>query len=259
MALRPSQRRLALRIGIGLLVALAAAVGAFLWWALTPLGPAPEALAALESTAEVTVEVAEDRITFTPADQEARAGVILYPGGRVDFRSYATLAREIASLGYVVIVPEMPLSLAVLDVDAAAGIIGDNPDVLVWGIGGHSLGGAMAASYAEANPDAVGALFLLAAYPASSTDLSDNALEVVSLYGTRDGVLSESGMEASVELLPGSTTFTPIEGGNHAQFGSYGKQPGDNDASISSEEQQIQAAEAVALLMRPLRIKTLTP
>lgn len=259
MAFRPWRRRLAIRIGVGVLVALAFATGAFLWWASTPLGPSAEALDALEPTDEVAVEIAEDWIAFTPTDAVSRAGVIIYPGGRVDYRSYAPLARSVAELGYVVVVPEMPLSLAVLDPDAADRVIAAYPDVLLWGVGGHSLGGAMAASYAESNPGAVGALFLLAAYPASGTDLSDNDIAVASLFGTKDGVLSESSMEESVELLPESTTFEPIEGGNHAQFGWYGPQPGDNDALISAEEQQARAAEAIALLMRPLRIRTLTP
>jgi hypothetical protein len=36
-----------------------------------------------------------------------------------------------------------------------------------------------------------------------------------------------------------------IEGGNHAQFGNYGKQKGDPDATISREEQQDKAVEAI--------------
>lgn len=259
MTLRPSHRRLAVRVGSGILVALALATGAFFWWASTPLGPSPEAIEALESTDVVAVDIGADWIAFAPAGESSHAGVILYPGGRVDYRSYAPVAREVAALGYVVVVPRMPLSLAVLDPDAATPVIEAHPDVLVWGIGGHSLGGAMAASYAEDNPDRVSALFLLAAYPASGTDLSDNEITAVSLFGTRDGVLSEGGMERSIELLPESTAFEQIDGGNHAQFGSYGKQPGDNDALISAQEQQAWTAEQIALLMRPLRIKTLGP
>ena len=36
-----------------------------------------------------------------------------------------------------------------------------------------------------------------------------------------------------------------IEGGNHAQFGNYGKQKGDPDATISAEEQQTIAVNAI--------------
>jgi len=48
-----------------------------------------------------------------------------------------------------------------------------------------------------------------------------------------------------------------IEGGNHAQFGSYGPQPGDNEATISAQEQLDQTVEAIALLMRPIRLPLL--
>ena len=36
-----------------------------------------------------------------------------------------------------------------------------------------------------------------------------------------------------------------IDGGNHAQFGHYGKQKGDPDATISREEQQRIAVDAI--------------
>ena len=36
-----------------------------------------------------------------------------------------------------------------------------------------------------------------------------------------------------------------ILGGNYAQFGSYGKQSGDNDASISAENQWNETVEAI--------------
>jgi hypothetical protein len=42
--------------------------------------------------------------------------------------------------------------------------------------------------------------------------------------------------ETSVNL-PADTEFYIIEGGNHAQFGDYGFQKGDNIADISLEEQ----------------------
>jgi len=259
MALLSARKKLAARVAGGLAAALALAAGAFVWWASTPLGPAPEALDALRSDATVSVRSADGLMSFSPAEEPAYTGVVLYPGGRVDYRSYAPLAREIASRGYVVVVPEVPLNLAVFEPDAADRAMRAHPDVSLWAVGGHSLGGAMAAQYAEENPDRVVALVLLAAYPAGNTDLSDNDIAAVSLFGTKDGVLSEDGMERSVDLLPEDTDFHRIEGGNHAQFGSYGHQPGDNDAQLSAEDQQREAAEAIALLMRGFRLRTLTP
>ena len=57
-----------------------------------------------------------------------------------------------------------------------------------WYIGGHSLGGAMAASYAADHADELDGLLLLAAY--STKDLSDSDLAVVSLVGSEDGVIN---------------------------------------------------------------------
>ena len=45
--------------------------------------------------------------------------------------------------------------------------------------------------------------------------------------------------------LPADCEHHVIAGGNHAQFGSYGKQNGDGNASVSAEDQQRQTAELV--------------
>ena len=118
----------------------------------------------------------------------------------------------------------------------------------------------MAASYAESRAEEVACLILLAAYPPGSADLSDNeGLSAISVYGTLDGIMSEENATEAVELLPASTTYTALEGGNHAQFGDYGPQSGDNPAAMDGEKQRYLTAEAIALELRPLRIKTLTP
>ena len=41
-----------------------------------------------------------------------------------------------------------------------------------------------------------------------------------------------------------------IEGGNHCQFGSYGFQKGDNEASISHEEQMYKTVETVVSFIK---------
>ncbi len=132
--------------------------------------PMPEALAALESDELVTVET-EPWLIFTPTESTPTTGFIFYPGGKVDYRSYAPQARAIAEAGYLVIIPEMPLNLAVFNANAANDIITAYPDIENWAIGGHSLGGAMAAKYVYDNPDTMNGLVLWASYPAGSNDL----------------------------------------------------------------------------------------
>jgi len=196
----------------------------------------PEAVMALESDQTVLVSSGE-WIVFSPQASSSQMGIIIYPGGHVDPRAYAPLARELASGGNLVVIPKMPLNLAVFDIDVADEIIQANPDIEIWVIGGHSLGGAMAAEYVSANPSSVAGLFLWASYSAKNTDLSGfTNLEVLSIYGTEDGEVE--GIRASRERLPRNTLWVEIDGANHAQFGWYGEQRGDGVATISRKEQQ---------------------
>ncbi len=49
--------------------------------------------------------------------------------------------------------------------------------------------------------------------------------------------------------MPAGYAELCIEGGNHAGFGNYGKQKGDGEAKISSEEQQKQTLEAITQMI----------
>ena len=219
-------------------------IGGFVIWAVTPLGPMPEALAALESDEQVQVEQGKWYI-FRPVNQTPETGIIIYPGGRVDPRSYAPTAHDLAKEGYLTVIVPMPLNLAVFNPDAAREVIAAYPEITTWAVGGHSLGGAMAASFTRKNPGLLDGLFLWAAYPADSDDLSGQEIKVVSIYGTLDGLMTSGEVEASRALLPADTSWAPIEGGNHAQFGWYGDQPGDNPATINREAQQAQTIDAM--------------
>jgi hypothetical protein len=222
----------------------------FIAWGLIPLGPTDEALAAMESDGVVTVQDNGDFVVFAPTSVTPITGFIFYPGGHVDYRSYAPIAREIAGLGYMVSIVEMPLSLAVFGVNNADKVISAYPDIRYWVIGGHSLGGAMAANYAAGNPENVQGLALWASYPSSGDDLSATDLKGLTTYGSNDLVLSMDNFDAALPQLPPGTILQVIEGGNHAQFGNYGPQPGDGMATISTAEQQSQTVELMVRLFR---------
>jgi dienelactone hydrolase len=232
-------------------VVLLVAVAAFAIWALVIPAPMPEALAALVSDDAVAVTT-EPWLAFEPVGMEPTTGLILYPGGRVDPRAYAPAARALAEEGYLVVIVPMPLNLAVFGPSLAVEVMAAYPEIEQWAIGGHSLGGAMAARFAYENPGALQGLILWAAYPAPGDDLSEFDLEVASIYGTRDGLATPEKIDASHPLLPESTTWVPIEGGNHAQFGWYGPQGGDNVASIGREQQQAQIVEATLAALEQL-------
>ena len=162
----------------------------------------------------------------------ATKGLILYPGGKVDHEAYTTLGVAIAERGVSVVICEMPLRLAVLDVNAAEGVFDLLPEVTEWYIGGHSLGGSMAASYMASHPEIKG-LVLLGSY--STADVSDRP--TLSIYGSEDGVMNREKYEKYKSNLGEGLTEIVIDGGCHAYFGTYGMQKGDGNPTISVYEQ----------------------
>ena len=142
------------------------------------------------------------------------------------------------------ILPKMPFHLAVFDINAADTYIPQFPEISHWYVGGHSLGGSMAASYAAKNSEKLEGLILLASYSAS--DLSQSGLKVLSIFGSRDGVLNKDSYHSSRSNLPADFSELMLSGGNHAGFGYYGPQKGDETAGITPEQQQTETAHAVA-------------
>ena len=199
---------------------------------------------AMVGSSTVTVTKEHGALVFTP--NEARAGLIFYPSGKVEYTAYAPLMEILAENGVLCVIPHMPLNLAVIDVDAAEKISARYPEIDTWYIGCHSLGGAMAASHAS-HCDVVQGIVLLAAY--STEDLSSSDLRVLSIYGTRDTVLDMASYESYFPNLPPDTIEIILEGGNHAQFGSYGEQEGDGKALISATEQQLQTVSYILEFM----------
>ena len=176
------------------------------------------------------------------------AGLIFYPGGKVEYTAYAPLLRACAENGILCALVRMPSNLAVLDANAADGLRQEHPEITTWYIAGHSLGGAMAANYAAAHAEDFDGLILLAAY--STKDLTGTPLRVLSVYGSEDGVMNRESYEKNRANLPADTTEVVLDGGCHAQFGCYGPQAGDGIPTISGEEQLRQTAEAITVFIR---------
>jgi dienelactone hydrolase len=231
------------RILFGTASLILVVVFGFTYWAYTPLGPAQTALNSLIDSENVSV-TETNRIIFTPKEK-LDTGFIIYPGGHVDPRSYSSIAHQIANEGYLVIIPKMPFNLAVINKRAAVKIINDYTDIDNWVIGGHSLGGAMAASLVFDEPEMFEGLVLLGAYPPRNNNISSLDLYVTIVYGSLDQLATQSEIEESLSLLPFDSEKVLIEGGNHAQFGQYGIQKGDGVATIEPEEQQKIVIEAI--------------
>ena len=186
-----------------------------------------------------------DSIIFEP--DGATKGFIFYPGGKVEYTAYIPLMQACAEQGIMCVLLEMPFNLAVFDVNAADGIQEQYPEIEEWYIGGHSLGGSMAASYLADNAEEYEGLILLGSYAA--TDLSDTDLDVLSIYGSEDKVMNREKYDESKSNLPDDFTEIVIDGGCHAYFGMYGAQDGDGTPVITNEEQISLTVEHVAEIM----------
>lgn len=192
--------------------------------------------------------VLESRTTelvLTPTQGEPRAGLVFQPGAAVDPEAYVPLLSRVAAAGYEVVIVRQPLEIGFLAMSAPERIIAEHPEVTVWAVGGHSLGG-VAAAQAAAGPssadDGVAALVLWASYPA--TDLSDESgLAVTSISGSRDGLTTPAEVTGHAGMLPADTTYVVVDGAVHSFFGDYGNQRGDGQPTVDRASAQDRIVE----------------
>ena len=236
---RPGKGRIVVSLAVCIFLLLA---GAFLVYTGSYYRADDRTMKALvtDETAEVSEE---DYGYFFDGPSEDKV-LIFYPGAKVEDKAYAPLLREIAEKAMDVCLVHMPFHLAVFGIDKAAEVMEqyNYPEVYV---GGHSLGGAMAASYAADNPKDLEGVILFAAYPTKKT-----AVDTLLIYGSEDGVLSMSRAEEAEALVSGVYEAYCIAGGNHAQFGDYGEQSGDGKAGITAGEQQRMTIEKIGTFLK---------
>ena len=224
-------------------------VGLFIW---ANDSYKPQALAKEALISDNTVEVKIDKfISFTPKNIEVTKVFIFYPGAKVDPESYAPLCRKIAEQGYEVVIVKMPMNLAIFSYNRGEKVIDEYSNIKKWVVGGHSLGGTMAAKFASEN-SAVDGVVLLSSYPIGD-ELKSMGKEVLSIWGSKDGIVNFEKLIKSKEKLPEDTTYVEIEGANHSQFGDYGEQRGDDTPIINREEQMDIAAKDIIKFMSAIK------
>ena len=207
--------------------------------------PAVQPVAAYQSTyCDAVISMADDGgVEILPSSGDADTGLIFYVGAQITPDAYIPLLARIAERGYACFVPDLTCNMAALEPAAADDIIAAHPEITSWVLAGHSMGGLTAAGYADDHRDTVGGLILIAAY--TGCDMHDADLPMLSLLGDADGVLNKALYDERLAWNPADFEEHVIPGANHAQFGDYGKQPRDNDAAISAEEQQARTAEII--------------
>lgn len=236
------QKRI-VRAAIAALLVVLVLLAAALFYLTSAYPAETDAMAILE---QENVSVQGNMTVFTP-EQEASAGLIFYPGGNVAAEAYAPLLQELADRGVLCVLVRMPYDLAVLAPNRANGVQEQFPQITRWYMGGHSLGGAMAASFVSKHAEDFEGLVLLAAY--STADLSESGLKTLRIYGTEDGVMNRKSYEKYEENLPADGQEVIIDGGCHAYFGAYGAQSGDGIPTVSPREQRSQTVAAILTLM----------
>ena len=173
-------------------------------------------------------ELEPDKKDEAGAAVRPTTGLIFLPGGRVDPRAYAALLRPLARAGFLIVVLREPLGFSIADSDHAQTVIDRHPEIQSWAVGGHSLGGVVAASFADTHPQ-IKALVLYAAYPEAPLQRTD--LKVVSLYGGADELTTPAEIEESKADLPPATAYVEVPGAAHSTFGDYGLQTGGGQPS----------------------------
>ena len=230
----------------------------FVGWSLLAYRASSEARVAVRGDSLVSVQHPSGAWSFVPAPGRARAsvGLLFFPGALVDPIAYAPLARAASEAGFVAHIVEVP----------RRGAFGgaDDPDVWErararmlepggpnrWVLSGHSRGAVIASGFASRPMEGLAGLILIGTSHPRDVDLSALTVPVTKIAGTRDGLASPDEVRANAHLLPTSTNWVWIDGGNHSQFGWYGFQPFDRFATVPAQEQHARMVQAVIATLR---------
>ena len=185
----------------------------------------------------VKVENTDDYFLFTPK-KEFKNVVVFYPGAMVETEAYVPLCRKIADNGIQVYLIKMPWRLATKGYNKPKELHLFDDAAKNYILAGHSQGGKMAAQFVYENPKLIDKLILIGTTHPRDISLAEAEIPILKIYGSNDGVAGERAIFENKSKLPKSAKFSKIEGANHAQFGYYGFQLGDDKATISREQQQ---------------------
>jgi dienelactone hydrolase len=187
----------------------------------------------------VKVENTDNYFLFTPK-KEFKNVVVFYSGAMVETEAYVPLCRKIADNGIQVYLIKMPWRLASKGYNKPKELNLFNDSTKNYILTGHSQGGKMAAQFVYENPKLIDKLILIGTTHPRDISLAQSEIPILKIYGSNDGVADEKAVFENKSKLPKSAKFIRIEGANHAQFGYYGFQLGDDKADISREKQQKQ-------------------
>lgn len=225
------------KIAIGVIIFLVVFIGGFFVYASDYYHAEKTATDFMNGTENVSVVKVSNGLLLDGYGNDT--AIIFYPGAKVEYTSYLPLFTDLANKGIDCYLVQMPFNLAFLNRNSADEIF-ENSSYNHYFMAGHSLGGAMASTYVNNTNNKIDGLIYL-----SSHSPNEIHVPVLSIRGTNDGVINLTSYNEAKSLMKSNFTEVVINGGNHAQFGYYGNQSGDNPASITPKDQQDQSMEAI--------------
>ncbi|MBK6791806.1 MAG: hypothetical protein IPG80_04540 [Anaerolineales bacterium] len=193
-----------------MLSALLVFASVFVVWASDALAADETAVQALNSTSQVFVSAENGWVVFHPAETRARNGLYLLPWRQGGLSRLCTrLGVDRGTEDILWWSRPCPLNLAFFDINAAARIQAAYPEVKNWFVGGHSLGGVAASSYAASHADIPGVVFW-ASYPADDSLLRWVPRRYPFMAQMTD-LPQVTKLQASKALLPADTQFVQLK------------------------------------------------
>lgn len=236
---------------IGIAAGLLVICGAFFVYAGIHYSADDEALAVWAESGSVRVTEIDSAYMVDGKGEDT--ALVFYPGAKVESEAYLPLMKKLAENGIDCFLLKPPMRMAIFDMNAAERII-EKYDYQSWLLSGHSMGGIAAASCAANNSDVVDGVVLLASYP---NEAIPDDIRLLSIYGSEDKVLNRDAYEKAKSNYPANADEVVIDGGNHAQFGNYGIQSGDGNATITREEQQKKTVDAILSFVQKVSFVTM--
>ncbi|NEU09555.1 alpha/beta hydrolase [Flavihumibacter sp. R14] len=198
----------------------------------------------LQNNGLVSVEKTADFYVFTP-QRKFKDVFIFFPGAMVEPQAYIPLCRKIAENNIKVYLIKMPWRLASKGYKKPKELKLFKDTSKTYILAGHSQGAKMGAQFVYENRNLIDKLILIGTTHPRDISLADIKIPVLKIYGSKDGVADENSVLSNKSKLPEMTKFVRIGGANHAQFGYYGFQLGDNKADISREQQQAETLTSI--------------
>ena len=202
----------------------------------------------IKSDSEIKIDYDKEKnLIFTPYNLRKKEGLIIYPSSGIEPAGYVGLSRKISAKGYKVIVIKQFMNYPFFSINKVDRIIKDNKKIDKWYLLAHHTSGEVSVRAASNNKKISGVVFL-GTYP-SGDDLKLINKPVMTIWGTKDGILDLTKFQVYKNNLPSNADFKKIIGANNSGFADVNMITGDKKARIENSIQQEITAKSIDLFI----------